>query len=64
MRIFYFYLVCFIFPSSYSVLPFYLVYILWFIHLFFFLMFFLKPSFCVCVCFKYINFLENLRIFA
>ena len=30
-----FYLVCFSFSISYSVLPFYLVYVLWFLHLFF-----------------------------
>ena len=34
--IFYFYLVCFTFFISYSVLPFHLVYILQFLHLFFF----------------------------
>ena len=42
MIIFYFDLVCFTFSISYSVLPFHLVYILQFFHLFF-LMFFLKP---------------------
>ena len=41
--IFYFYLVCFTFSISYSGLPFHLVYIFQFLHLFFFLMFFLKP---------------------
>ena len=43
MRIFYFYLVCFSFSISYSVLPFHLVYVSQFLHLSFFLMFFLKP---------------------
>ena len=37
MMIFYFYLVCFTFSISYSVLPFHLVYVLQFLHLFFFL---------------------------
>ena len=41
--IFYFYLVCFTFYVSYSLLPFHLVYVLQFLCLFFFvLMFFLK----------------------
>ena len=43
MMIFYFYLVCFTFPILYSVLPFHLVYVPQFLHLFFPLMFFLKP---------------------
>ena len=42
MMIFYFY-VCFTFSISYSVLPFHLVYVLQFLHLFLFLMFFLEP---------------------
>ena len=36
MMIFYFYLVCFTFSISYLVLPFHLVYVLQFLHLFFF----------------------------
>ena len=36
MTIVYLYLVCFIFSISYSVLPFHLVYVLQFLHLFFF----------------------------
>ena len=40
MMIFYFYLVCFTSSISYSVLPFHLVYVLQFLHLF--LMFFLN----------------------
>ena len=36
MMIFYFYLVCFTFSISYSVLPFHLVYVLQFLHLSFF----------------------------
>jgi len=43
MMTFYFYLVSFTFSISYPVLSFHLVYILQFLHLFFFLMFFLKP---------------------
>ena len=44
MMIFSFYLVCFTFSISYLVLPFHLVYVLQFLHLFFFGgMFFLEP---------------------
>ena len=38
MMIFYFYLVCFTFSISYSVLPFHLVYVLQFLHLFFYVL--------------------------
>ena len=40
MRIFYFYIVCFTFSIFYSVLPFHLVYVFQFLHLFFFFFFF------------------------
>ena len=40
MLIFYFYLVCLAFSISYSVLPFHLVYVLQFLHPFFFSFFF------------------------
>ena len=46
-RMMIFYLVCFTFSISYSVLPFHLVYVFWFLHLFLFflfLMFFIKCS--------------------
>ena len=45
IMIFYFYLGCFTFSISYSVLPFHLIYAFQFLHLIFFLflMFFLKP---------------------
>ena len=43
MMIFYFCLVCFTFSILYSELPFHLVYVFQFPHLFFFFMFFLEP---------------------
>ena len=42
MMIIYFYLICFTFSISYSVLPFHLVYVFQYLHLLFFFMLFLK----------------------
>ena len=72
MRIFYFYLVCSSFSISYSVLPFHLVYVFQFLHLFFLLLF-ISQTFIKCsrkaFVYIYVNMyniyiLENLWIFA
>ena len=59
----YFYLVFFTFSISYSMLPFHLVYVLQFLHLFFFLLFFLKPLSSVVkkLLYTYIN-MHNMYI--
>ena len=73
MMIFYFYLVCYTFSSSYLMLPFHLVYVFQFLYLFFF--FDVLPQVFIKhtrKAFVYINknsrytiyILENLQIFA
>ena len=63
MRIFYFYLVCFPFSISYSVLPFHLFYVFQFLHLFFF-MFLNVIEKLLYTYIVNIYILENLWIFA